>query len=74
MKPIKVPSLVYADLEFEIKKIGRRKNIPKKSFTTKQGENILCGCSMSTLWRFSNTENKHNGYRSEDCIKNFKRA
>ena len=71
LKSIKVPSLIYVDLEFVTKKLGRHKNNPEKVPTAKLGENILWGYSM---WTFNDTENKHNAYRSENCMKKFKRA
>ena len=30
-----------------------------------------CRYSMSTIWAFYGIENKHDGYRSEDCMINF---
>ena len=34
-------------------------NNPENSSTTKIGEHITCGYSMSTIWAFDNIENKH---------------
>ena len=34
-------------------------NNPEKSSTTKIGEHIPCGYSMSTIWEFDHIEDKH---------------
>ena len=34
----------------------------KNSWTTKIGEQILCGCSISTMLAFDHRENKHTSY------------
>ena len=39
--------------------------------TTKIGEHISWGYSMSAIWSFDNIENKHTLYRGEDCMKKF---
>ena len=38
------------------------------SSTTKLGEHIPCGYSMSISWAFDNIENKDSLYRREDCM------
>ena len=48
----KVPSIIYADLEYLIKKIDRCENNPEKSSTTKVGKHIPCGYSVSRIWTF----------------------
>ena len=62
MKLHKVPNIIYADLESLIKKIDGCENNPEKSSTTKIGENIPCGCSLSAVSAFNNIENKHTLY------------
>ena len=55
--------IIYADLECLIKKIdGCAKNL-EISLTTKIGEHIPCGYSMSTVWAFDDAENKHSLYK-----------
>ena len=66
----KTQSIVYADLEFLIK-IDGCKNNPEKGSLANIGEHIPCEYSMSTLWIFDGLENKHDVYRSEDCMKTF---
>ena len=34
----------------------------QNSWTTKVGEQILCGCSISTMLAFDHRENKHTSY------------
>ena len=46
------------DIESLIKKIDGSANNPENSSTTKIGEHILCGYSMSTKWIFDNIEKK----------------
>ena len=70
-KPDKAPCKIYADLQFLVKKIYDYKNNPKKSSTTKIGEHIPCGYSMSNIWTFDNTENRYSLYREKDCVKKF---
>ena len=39
--------------------------------TTKIGEHIPCGYSMSTIWGFDHSEDKHTFYHGKDCMKKF---
>ena len=71
MKSDKMPLIIYADIESLIKKIGGWANNPENSSTTKIGEHISCGYSMSTIWAFNNVENKRTLYRGEDCMQKF---
>ena len=48
MKSDKMPYIIYADLESLIEKIDGCANNPEKPLTTKIGEHIPCGYSMST--------------------------
>ena len=64
-----MPYIIYADTESLIKKVDGCANNPKSSSTTKIGEHIPCGYSMSTIWDFGNMKSKHNLYRGEDCLK-----
>ena len=50
MKSDKMPCIIYADTESLIRKIDLWANNPEKSSTTKKGEHILCGYSISTIW------------------------
>ena len=63
--------IIDANLQSMIKKIDNCKNNPEKSSTTKIGEHIPCGYSMSNIWTFDNTENRYSLYREKDCVKKF---
>ena len=52
-------------------KIDGSANNPENSSTTKIGEHVPCGYSMSTIWAFDNIENKHTLYHGEDCMIKF---
>ena len=65
----KMPYIIYADLECLVKRIKGCEKNPEISSTTKVGEHIPCGYSMSTMWRFNHTKNKHTLYRGKDCMK-----
>ena len=58
MKSDKIPYIIYADIESFIKKIDGCANNPENSSTTKVGEHIPCGYSMSTICKFDYIENK----------------
>ena len=47
------------------------KIILKKSSTTKTGENIPSGFSMSAIYSFKDIENKNDVCKSKDCMKKF---
>ena len=68
-KSDKGPFIIYADLECLIEKIDGCKNDPENSSTTKVGEHIPSGFSMSTISSFKSIENKHNVHRGKDCMK-----
>ena len=71
MKSDKMSYIIYSDTESLIKEIDGYANNPEKSSTTKFGEHIPCGYSMSTIWPLDNIENKHTSYRGKDCMKTF---
>ena len=54
--------IIYADMESFIKKVDGCANNPENFPTTKIGEHIPCGYSMSTIWAFNDIENKHTLY------------
>ena len=65
-KSDKAPFIVYADLEC-IKKDWFIYNLS----TTKVRENVPSGFSISKISSFRSIENKHDGYRGNDCMKKF---
>ena len=52
-----MPYISYADMESLIEKISGFANDPENSSTTKVGEHISCGYSISTIWTFDHIEN-----------------
>ena len=69
MKSDKIPYIIYADIEFSIKKIDGCGSNPENFSTTKVDEYNPCCHSVSTIWRFDPIENKHNLYRGRDFMK-----
>ena len=63
--------MIYPDLECVVENIDGCKNNPENSSTTKVGEYIPSGFSVSTISSFRNIENKHDVYRGKDCMKKF---
>ena len=53
-----MPNIIYAAIESSIKKKNGCANNPENFSTTKIGEHIPCGYSMSTIWAFHDIENK----------------
>ena len=70
-KSDKAPFIIYADFECIIEKIDECKNNPENSSTSKVCEHIPSGFPMSTISFFRSIENKHDMYRSKDCMKKF---
>ena len=66
-----LPFVIYADLECLTEKLDGCKNNPEKSSTTKVGQHIPSGISLSTISSFKSIENKHDAYRSKDCMEKF---
>ena len=48
----KMPYIIYTDMEFLIKQVDGCASSPENSSTTKIGEHIPCGYSISTIWAF----------------------
>ena len=67
----KIPYIIYADIESLIRKTDRCASDSEKSSTTKTGEHITCGYSISTIWGFDHKEDKHTLYRGKYCMKKF---
>ena len=70
-KSIKMPSTIYADLEFLLEKIDTCENDSNKSYTTKINKHIPSGYSIFTHCSFDESKNKLNYYRGDDCMKKF---
>ena len=70
-KSIKLPFVVYADLECLLEKMSTCYNNPEKSSTTKINKHTPSGYSIFTHCSFDKLKNKLNYYRGEDCMKKF---
>ena len=57
-KSMKVPFIIYADLESLIEKMNTCHNNPGKSSTTKINKHTPCGYSLFTQCSFDTTKNK----------------
>ena len=63
--------LIREKAEELIVKMHRWANNPVRFSTTKIGEHIPCGYSMSTILGFDHMENKHTLSLGKNCIKKF---
>ena len=70
-KSMKVPIIIYADLESLLEKMSAYHNNPEKSSTTKMNEYTLSGYSLFTHCSFNKTNNKLDCYRGKDCMEKF---
>ena len=70
-KSIKLPFVIYADLECLLEKMSTCQNNPNKSSTTEINKHIPSGYSIFTHFSFDQTKNKLNHYRGKDCMKKF---
>ena len=70
-KSIKLPFVVYADLECLLEKMSTCYNNPEESSATKTNKHKPSGCSIFTHCSFDKSKNKLNYYRGEDCMKKF---
>ena len=68
-KSLKLPFMIYADLECLLKKIDTCQNNPDLSSTTKINQHIPSGYSIYTSCSFHKSNNKLSCYRGEDCKK-----
>ena len=69
-KSMKVPFVIYADLECLLKKMSTCIN-PNESSTTKINKHIPSDYSIFTSCSFDESKNKLNYYRGNDCMKKF---
>ena len=70
-KSLKVPFLIYANLESFLKKIQSCQNSPENSYTKKKAKHTPSGYSLFTNCFFDATKNKLDCYRGEDCMERF---
>ena len=68
---MKVPFIIYVDLESLLEKMNTCHNNPKKSSTTKINKHTPSCYSLFTHCSFDTTKNKLDYYKGENCMKNF---
>ena len=70
-KSIKLPFVIYADLECLLEKMSTCQNNPNESSTTEINKHIPSGYSLFTHCSFDRAKNKLDHYRGKDCMKKF---
>ena len=70
-KSIKLPFVIYTDLECLLEKMSTCMNNPNESSTTKINKHTPSGYSIFTSCSFDKSRNKLNYYRGKDCMKKF---
>ena len=70
-KSIKLPFVIYADLECLLEKMSTCINDPNESSTTKINKHVPSGYSIFTHCSFDESKNKLNYYRKDDCMNKF---
>ena len=68
-KSMKVPFIIYADMESLLKQIVTCHNDPKNSSTSQINLHTACGYSLFADCLFDATKNKISYYRGKDCMK-----
>ena len=70
-KSIKLPFIIYADLECLLEKMSTCYNNLRESSTTKINKHTPSDYSLFTHCSFDKTKNKLDYYRGKDCMKKF---
>ena len=70
-KSLKLPFIIYADLECLLEKINTCYNNPEESSTAKINKHTPSGYSIFTHCSFDKSKNELNFYRGNDCMKRF---
>ena len=70
-KSMKLPFVIYADLECLLEKMSTCENNPNESSTTKINKHTPSGYSIFTSCSFDESRIKLNYYRGKDCMKKF---
>ena len=66
---LKIPIMIYADLQCLLEKMHSYQNNPKKSYTEKKVKHTPSSYSWFTCCSFYASKNKHGYYRGKDCMK-----
>ena len=70
-KSLRVPFVIYADLECLLLKKQSCQNNPKESCTERKAKHEPSGYALNLICSFNFKKNEHNFYRGSDCIKKF---
>ena len=70
-KSMKLPLVIYANLECLLEKMSTCQNNPNKSCTTKINKHTPLGYSLFTHCSLDESKNKLNYYRGDGCMKIF---
>ena len=70
-KSLKVPFIIYADLECLLQKINTCQNNPKKSYTEKKAKHKPSCYSLVTCCSFDKFKNERKYCRGKDCMEIF---
>ena len=70
-KSMKVPFIIYADIDSLLEKMSTCHNNPKKSTTTKINKHTFSGYSLFTNCSFDLTKSKLDCYRGKYCMERF---
>ena len=70
-KSLKVPAIIYADVECLLEKMHSCQNNLEKSYTEKKNKHTPSGDSLFTNCSFDETKNKLDCYKGEDCMERF---
>ena len=70
-KSMKLPFVIYADLECLLEQMSTCIANPNESSTTKINKHTPSGYSIFTHCSFDESKNKLNYYRGDDCMKRF---
>ena len=71
-KSLKVPFIIYAELECLFQKINTCSNNPDKFYAEKKAAHKLSGYSLVTYCSFDKSKNERKYYRGKGCIKKTK--
>ena len=70
-KSLKVPAIVFADLEYLLEKMYSCQNNPEKSYTEKKTKHTPSGYSLFTNCSFDPAKNNPDCYRGKNCMGRF---
>ena len=70
-KSLRVPFVIYADLECLLLKQQSCQNNPNKSYTEVKAIHEPCGYSINLVSSFDYEQHEQSFYRGKDCIKRF---